>query len=195
MPRSTAVSWCLGIEMSRAGQKRHKKVVAERLLVAQGKSVANRKAERLSRVGAAAERAQNSGPFLATMPAKKAILGALYLAEGTKGQRGGPTFGNSDPEIIRLYLRLLRECFTLDESKFRCTLQARAGQDTVSLEKFWLKETGIPKSQFYKARVDTRGSGQLTRKPDYKGVCRIDYFETDLLYEISAIGRILTAGH
>lgn len=195
MPRSTAVAWCLEVEMSEHGSKRHEKVVAERLLLAQAKSAANRRAERLSRVDAATKRAQEDGPYLTTLSSKKAILGALYLAEGTKGQRGGPTFGNSDPEIIKLYLRLLRECFEIDESKFRCTLQARAGQDIEALEDFWLEVTRIPKSQLYRARIDARGDGLLTRKPDYKGVCRIDYFDTNLLYEISAIGTILTAGH
>ncbi len=194
VPRSTVVSWCAGVAMTEPGLSRHRRVVAERLLVAQKNSAASKKSERLSRVSAAESRAISSGPFMDTLASKKAILGALYLAEGTKGHRGGPTFGNSDPEIIRLYLRLLRECFVLDEGKFRCTLQARAGQDIDSLEEFWLRETGIPRAQLYKARIDARGGGQLVRKPDYKGVCRIDYFDANLLYEISAIGRILVQG-
>lgn len=195
VPRSTVVTWCQKIVMSKAGVARHAKVTADRLRIAQGTAASNRKAERFSRVEAATRKATGSGPYISTSSSKRAVLAALYLAEGTKGRRGGPTFGNSDPEIIRLYLLLLRDCFVLDETKFRCTVQARAGQDIASLEKFWLKVTGIPKSQFYKARVDTRGNGKLDRKPDYKGVCRIDYFSTDVLYEITAIGTMLTRGH
>jgi hypothetical protein len=132
--------------------------------------------------------------ILTAPKAGKAILGALYLAEGSKGRRSGLTFGNSDASIISLYLRLLRSNFSLDESKFRCTVQRRESQDDAFLRRYWSKVTAIPLAQFYDSRIDPRSVGRRTAKADYKGVCRIDYFSTDLLYEMLALGRILVEG-
>lgn len=188
------MTWCTGIKLSAAAQKRLDLYVRRKLKEAQTNSANSSKARKLQRKAAAAERASGFELLLSDAQVKRIILGTLYLAEGSKGDRGGPTFGNSDPEIIALYLSLLRSSFDLDESKFRCTLQARDGQDIQSLEKFWGDITNIPKEQFYTARIDSRGKGQLLRKPDYKGVCRIDYLSTELLYEILAIGRIITKG-
>lgn len=123
---------------------------------------------------------------------QKITLATLYLAEGAKSGSPQVVFGNSDPGIITLFLSLLRESYSIDESKFRCTLQARDDQDIPGLEEFWSKTTGIPLSQFYKARVDPRSVGKISRKKEYKGVCRINYFSADLLYELMVIGSMLT---
>ncbi len=180
--------------MSGKGKLRLAAVIEQQRNRARESSVKVSRERKESRKAAALSLASSFGPYLTTLTEKRAVLGALYLAEGTKGDRSGLTFGNSDPEIVRLFLSLLRECFVLDEAKFRCTLQARAGQDIAVLEDFWCRVTGIPMSKFYGARIDQRSGGKLTRKPDYKGVCRIDYLSTALLYEVLAIGRILTKG-
>lgn len=194
IPRSTVVGWCIGVKISAIGRLRLETVISNQRDKAREGSVRASKARKETRKHRAEASAESSGPFLTTLAEKRAVLGALYLAEGTKGDRSGLTFGNSDPEIIRLFLSLLRECFSLDELKFRCTLQARQGQNIPELEQFWSVTTGIPSSKFYKARIDPRSGGKLTRKPDYKGVCRIDYLSTSVLYEVLAIGRILTKG-
>ena len=122
----------------------------------------------------------------------KIVLGVLYLSEGSKTLRGSVTFGNSDPKIISLFLRLFRSSYSLDESKFRCTVQLRADQNIKFLENYWSKITSIPRSQFYKSRVDPRSIGKLTLKKEYKGVCKIDYFSAKLFYELMSIGKVLT---
>ena len=103
-------------------------------------------------------------------------------------------FGNSDPSIISLFMSLLRYCYNIDESKFRCTLQCRADQNTKKLEKFWSQITKIPLSQFYKARVDPRTIDKPSKKLNYKGVCRIDYFSADLFIELKQIAEIIHRG-
>ena len=106
------------------------------------------------------------------------------MGEVAKTKRGSLMFGNSDPRVIALFLRLLRQCYNINEDKFRCTLQCRADQNIETLERFWSKITNVPLKQFYKARVDSRTIGKKSRKMDYKGVCRIDYFSADLFNEI-----------
>ncbi len=123
----------------------------------------------------------------------KVALAMLYLGEGSK-KRGALTFANSDPFIISLFLRLLRYCYNLDESKFRCTLLCRADQNIKKLEEFWSQITKIPLSQFYKARIDPRTIGKPSKKLNYKGVCRIDYFSTDIFIEMTQIPKIIHKG-
>ncbi len=123
----------------------------------------------------------------------KVALAMLYLGEGSK-ERGALTFANSDPFIISLFLRLLRYCYNLDESKFRCTLLCRADQNIKKLEEFWSQITKIPLSQFYKARIDPRTIGKPSKKLNYKGVCRIDYFSTDIFIEMTQIPKIIHKG-
>lgn len=123
----------------------------------------------------------------------KAVLAALYLAEGGKTRKGSLMFGNSDPRIITLFLKLLRQTYVVDNSKFRCTLLCRADQNTKSLESFWVAVTNIPKKQFYEARIDSRTIGKKSRKANYKGVCRIDYFSAQAYNDLLAAGDVLTA--
>ena len=103
-------------------------------------------------------------------------------------------FGNSDPNIIRLFLKLLRKCYDIKEDKFRCTLQARADQNIPVLETFWSKTTGIPLSQFYGARIDPRSFNSVSKKKDYKGVCRINYFSGHVYNELRIITDIIYKG-
>ncbi len=129
--------------------------------------------------------------FSKDLRAQKIALAMLYLAEGSKKKRGSLVFCNSDPEIINLFLSLLRRCLKIDESKFRITVQCRADQDVLKLEKFWSRITAIPRRNFYKVQVDARTVGKPTRKPDYKGVCRIDYFSSDVDFELKCIANEL----
>jgi len=85
----------------------------------------------------------------------------------------------------------MRKCYTIDEKKFRCTVLCRADQDTKALEKFWLKITKIPSSQFYKTRMDPRTAGKPSRKLDYKGVCVIDYFSADIFLDLMQIPKTI----
>lgn len=126
--------------------------------------------------------------------AKIAIV-MLYLGEGGKNRkRAAVLFGNSDPFIISMFLYLLRYCFDIDERKFRCTVQCRYDQNIKKLEKFWSKITNIPPEQFYKTRIDARTIGKPTKKHDYKGVCRIDYFSAKILEELLEIPKLIKTG-
>ena len=121
----------------------------------------------------------------------KLALAILYQAEGTKSGRSWLTFGNSDPAMIRLFLRLLSHCYVIDKSRFRCTVQCRADQNIEYLESFWSRTTRIPPAQFYKTRIDPRSVGKPSKNHDYKGVCRIDYFSADVFNDLrSAIINI-----
>jgi hypothetical protein len=121
----------------------------------------------------------------------KICLAILYLCEGSKRRSSGCCFGNSDPHIISLFLELLRNSYETDESKFRCTVQCRADQDPEKLALFWSGATGIPLKLFYPPQIDKRTIGKPTKKLDYKGVCKIDYFSVAIYNELQVIGALL----
>lgn len=93
--------------------------------------------------------------------------------------------------IIQLFLELLKSCFDFKLDKIRCTVQCRADQDILALEKFWMDITKIPKSLFYKARIDPRTIGKPTTNKEYRGVLRVDYFDTKVQLELESLSDLV----
>lgn len=120
----------------------------------------------------------------------KLALMMLYWCEGKKALRGSVSFGNSDPKMIRLFLLLMRKCYVISEEKFRATVQCRADQNPETLALYWSNITNIPLGQFYKPLIDPRTIGKPSKRLDYKGVCRIDYFSAKVYHELLAASSI-----
>lgn len=124
----------------------------------------------------------------------KIALAMLCLGEASKyrpGKTRSFSLGNSDIRITLLFLRLLRQCFPFDVEKVRATVQCRADQDVPMLEAYWQRETGIPKRLFYKALIDPRTKGKPTKKSSYKGVLRVDYFDTKVQLELECLADLI----
>lgn len=195
LPKSTLSYWCKGIVISNAQKKRIDKMILINLTNARQialKTLKQKNQFRLQTFKKKNERLLKQ--IFKDRNCAKIMLAMLYWAEGAKTKKGALTFGCSDPEMIKMFLHLLRRCYDLDERKFRCTLQCRADQDIRKLERFWTLTTGIPRNQFYKAQIDKRTIGKPSRKKNYKGVCRIDYFSARLFWELNQIIDILTMG-
>ncbi len=192
IPKSTLSYWCCSIPLPLNYQRRIRDYNEFNLSKARKIALAVIKVKRKKYLKLITNRNEYLATALKNKDTAKIALAILYLGEGAKNpKRGSLMFGNSDPFIISLFLRLLRYCYDVDESKFRCTLQCRADQNIKKLEKFWSQITKIPSARFYKARVDPRTVGKPSKKLDYKGVCRIDYFSAELFIEIRQIARII----
>lgn len=122
----------------------------------------------------------------------KLLCGVLYICEGSKYPAGRQLgFGNSDPRIIRAFLRLLRENFMTDERKFRCQIWHRCDQSLRILTRYWSEVTNIPVEQFYSSKPDERTRGKPTLRKDYYGVCYVQYLSTTLQYTLQSLGEML----
>lgn len=122
----------------------------------------------------------------------KIALAMLCLGEASKYKaRRSFSLGNTDPRIIFIFLVLLKKCFNYNLEKVRCTVQCRADQNIEELEKFWQEVTGMPKRLFYKARIDPRTVGKPTKKKDYKGVLKIDYFDSKVQLELESLSQLI----
>lgn len=125
----------------------------------------------------------------------KLACGLLYTCEGSKyPSTRGLTFANSDPSVIRCFLYLLRNNFAVNETKLRCRVMYRCDQNIEELKKFWVGVTGIPLTQFFKTTPDERTRGRPTLKPDYKGICAVQYSDTSLQFRLIAIGERIING-
>lgn len=123
---------------------------------------------------------------------EKLICGILYLCEGAKyPSTRHLVFTNSDPRMIKLFLKLLKRNFKLDNKKFRCRIMHRWDQEEENLNKYWSRKTGIPLSLFYKSYGDKRTKGIATKKKNYKGICSIKYLDTNIQFELQAIGEAI----
>lgn len=122
------------------------------------------------------------------IPIQKLLLAILYLGEGAKHKSSQMlTLGSSDEKIIKFYLKLLKNCYNTDESKFRVRIQCRFDQNKKSLEEFWQNITKIKKEQFYPTYVDKRTQSRPTLKKDYRGVCTVHYFSTEIQLELELL--------
>lgn len=187
IPQGTLSYWLKSINLSDKQKKRISVIVLKNIKRGRASALKVNKLRRQEYLDSVAKRVNHLGVLVCDKNVAKIALAMLYLGEGSKTRKGSLMFGNSDPEIIKLFLGLLRLCYKIDEHKFRCTVQLRADQDIKKLEKFWHIATKIPTKQFYKARVDARTIGKISKKPEYKGVCRIDYFSADIFNELKKI--------
>lgn len=190
IPKSTLSVWFENIILSEAQKTELKKRITDNINKSRKLALATNRKKRERYLKEVTDRIWHLRKFTDDKNIAKIVAAVLYMGEGKKSNCS-VVFGNSDPKIISLFLRLLRQCYDIDENKFRCTLQCRADQDIKMLEKFWSKTTGIPLKKFYKAQIDSRTIGKPSKKSDYKGVCRIDYFSADIFNELMKIAEII----
>ncbi len=191
IPKSTLFCWLHKINLTDTATSRLKSAAENNIKKAHLLALKSNKEKRTTHLAKIATSIEHLKKIKRDRNVAKIILAVLYLGEGGKSGRSSLMLGNSDPAIIKLFLALLRQNYPIDETKFRCTVQCRADQDIPKLEKFWSEITDISPSNFYKARVDARTIGKKSKKPAYKGVCRIDYFSADTFNEIKMIMEIV----
>ncbi|MFA6973636.1 MAG: hypothetical protein WC238_02735 [Parcubacteria group bacterium] len=190
VPKSTLSLWCQGMVFSDEHRKKMEEAIKYNLHKGRALALASNKIKRDKYLQDVYNRVSHLGKIFKNKEVSKISLAMLYLGEGSK-TGGSMMFGNSNPVIISLFLRLLRYCYKIDESKFRCTIQCRADQNIKKLEKFWMNITRISPELFYKAKIDKRTIGKTSKKLEYKGVCRIDYFSADIFNELTKIVEVI----
>ncbi|MEK7165241.1 MAG: hypothetical protein AAB874_00340, partial [Patescibacteria group bacterium] len=112
----------------------------------------------------------------------KSVLCALYWAEGSKN-RGMLNFANTDPKLLKLFITLLRQCYKLDEQKFRIRLHLHWYHKEKELKIFWSKLLNIPVSQFNKTYRKKRSKERVFRK-NIGGICFLRYNSDNLREQV-----------
>ncbi len=171
IPKSTLSGWFSDLEIPQEAQDRIKKRVHDSSLKALLKRNANQ--TRLAETKAQSTRA---GAIKEVGPLSKRdlfIAGiALYWAEGHKRPifRDGKaktyhpvSFTNSDPNLVNLFIKFLREICKVDDRSISIGLRIFDHQDPAYLMDFWQKIVRIPTSRFYKVLQGPSISSQRKR--------------------------------
>lgn len=193
IPKSTLSYMCRDILLTNEQRARIESIMRQQLAEKRKKAlIANRRIFDNKLLG---YKKANSGlaEFIQDRQAKLIALSMLYLGEGTKWKSNRSlSLGSSDPQILNLYIDLLRECYEIPASALKCRVQHRADQNSNELVDFWSKSTGVPLKNFYPSYVDKRTVGKPTKKTDYKGVCVISGGGTAIQLELAQIADIIS---
>lgn len=189
IPKATMATWCKGIRLTDDQRERIDKMGKDRLERLRPKALAANRLKREKYLNSVRLRVVDLPRELDHIKTAKITLAMLHLGEGGKSQGGSLMFGNSDPFVIKLFLKLLRQCYDVREDRLRCKVQMRTDMNGIELEKYWSQVTNIPASRFYKTWIDKRTIGKPSKKKNYKGVCRLEYFSADVYNELTLLNE------
>jgi len=173
IPRSTLSGWFKNIELKKSQKKILEQKHQKALIKARKGAVKwhnKQKADRILVAEIEAEKTLNK--ILINDEILELSLAMLYLGEGTKA--GTKTsMGNSDPLILKLFLKSIQNLYNLKIDSISFYLHLRADQNPELMKKYWSKELKVPIKRFRKVSIDKRTIKTKTYS-HYKGVCVID---------------------
>ena len=109
----------------------------------------------------------------------------LYWAEGYKAGTTTVDFANSDPDMIKTFLNMLRLIYRISENKLRIFLYCYSNQNPDKLIQTWSELLDIPPDQFTKPFVRSDYRAKKSDKMSL-GLVHVRYSDTRLLAEIKA---------
>lgn len=109
---------------------------------------------------------------------KRIVCASLFWCEGAKDVTAGVAFINSDPDMISTFLKLFRQSFEIDETKFRALVHLHEYHDVTERLAFWSELTSIPLTQFHKPYLKPHTG--INRRYGYPGCISIRYLDSSL---------------
>jgi len=104
----------------------------------------------------------------------------LYWGEGNKANRYAVRLGNTDAELLNVFMQFLIELFGVKREDMRFQLQTFTDIDTETAFAYWTRALSVNRSQFYKVHVTISGSlGSYKKKSEY-GVVTVYYHNKHL---------------
>ncbi len=90
------------------------------------------------------------------------IGAALYWGEGTKSEKNKNALRvaltNSDPQLVSLFMRFVREILGVDDEKIRAEILIHSNVDIKRARIFWAEVTKLPMDRFYITNQLSRAS-------------------------------------
>jgi hypothetical protein len=111
----------------------------------------------------------------------------LYWGEGTKAQNSLVALTNTNPEMIKFFIKWL-ELFNVKRKDLRIKLHLYSDMNIKENLDFWSKEIKIPIEQFYKSYIKKNSIKSISYKNGFgKGTCSVIFGSRDL-WEYITIG-------
>ena len=180
-PSSVSV-WVRDVELTPAQHR----ALQERCTSYNGQTVSARRRSQAARARRRLEQA--AGRRLARKDDALHLAGTmLYWAEGSRA-RNRVVFTNSDPEMVRFFLRFLRVSYGIanDRIAVTCNLFADHATRQHEIEEFWLDQLELPRSCLRRSSVNvySRHSQKKRRNKLPYGTCRLAISDTALVQSI-----------
>lgn len=122
------------------------------------------------------------------MPLDLDLVGSiLYRCEGSRSKSNIKMveFVNSDPELIRIFIKYLLEIHNIEKDKIILRLQLHEDNNESESMEYWRTITGLPNARFHKTIIKKTNP---LRKNNYKrlefGLCLVRVNSTSLRREI-----------
>jgi hypothetical protein len=89
----------------------------------------------------------------------------LYWAEGSKS-RNVAALTNSDPDLLSLFVRCLRQCFSVPDAKLAVYVNCHVGNgfEVADIEDWWLGRLDLPRSCLRAATVNRPSTASRGRR-------------------------------
>jgi len=127
---------------------------------------------------------QEQGRIAAQTGSRLHLMGCmLYWAEGGK-RRNEVHFVNSDPHMMTLFMRFLREELQLEDEAIRLQIHCHT-QDEIEIERiklYWLDLLNLPDLCLTKIQFKKGTSSRKNRLVN--GICAIRVFKTEVVHHI-----------
>ncbi len=188
--KSTAALWAGHIEINKKGITRLQSL-SEKGRENAFRTRSNKKNKLLLVISERAESVVNEN-FKLSLGYQKILCALLYWCEGEKSDNS-VRFVNSDPELIRVFLHLLRNGFAIEESRFRICLHLHSYHNADEQIEFWAGVAGIPKSQFTKCYIKPNTGKR--KKMNYPGCVSVRYNDSSLAFELKMLYTFFAHKH
>lgn len=134
---------------------------------------------------------QQSTKEIAQLSKKELLLigTALYWAEGANRELAQSyqivSFTNSDPKMVKIFMRYLREVLLVSDSKIKPGVIIYPNLDPESVRRFWARITNLPKQKFW-ITVSISKASKLKRSAHFLpyGTAHIRVHSRQLFYKI-----------
>lgn len=184
--KSTASVWTKGLQLNAAAQLKLRDKVRAGVIKSSQNQHAKTNAERNFYL----KQGEGLLKELASSPKQsKLSLALLYWCEGGKSSDNMLKFSNSDPALIKYYLRLLQDGFKISPKKLKALIHLHAYHSEPEQIKFWSKVTSIPKTQFYNSYKKPNSAKRI--KSGYQGCITINYYDKLVSREVFGIIKAL----
>jgi transcriptional regulator with XRE-family HTH domain len=178
--KSTIALWTEDVVMDEKAERRLLTVIKRGQFVSAQKKRARTKATEDRYFKEAQEEIRSNPNY------NKIICAMIYWCEGAKSTRG-IAFTNSDPNLVKTFLKLLRDSFKLDEKKFRPCIHLHSYHSPEKQLDFWSKVTDINKQQFIKPYQKPNTGKRIYE--NYQGCISVVYHSSDLARRLIAIAK------
>jgi len=117
----------------------------------------------------------------------------LFWGEGNKANKNSVRLGNTDPDLIRVFLVFLDSVYKINHSRLRFGLQIFSDCSPDTARAYWCRKLSIKPSQFQKVVITQSRKKGTYRTKNQHGVLTIYFSNTKLRDTIvSAIERLRT---